>query len=319
MHRRVADAIPADASDPRLLAFQVHRSDLIALAYRMLGDVGRAEDMVQEAWLRWQGTQAAIESPRAYLVTIVTRLCLNELDSARSRKEESRGDRLPEPVDLEASGFESIERMERVSMAFGVVLQRLTPSERAVLLLHDVFDFEHDHIATLLEKGVPACRKLLERARQAVRDGRRMLEASPEEHRRLLQAFLAAAMGGDATQLAGLLADDAVLISDGGAEGRGVSGLRNLRKPLHGAAGVAAFVVAATARAARLFEVEERQLNGQPAVVFYDGDRPTAALLLGVAGGKVQRVFFHADLGRLAHVGTRGPVARGHGVARRQR
>jgi len=291
--------------DHRLQAFEVNRSYLVALAYRMLGDVGRAEDMVQEAWLRWQAATVQVESPRAYLVTVVTRLCLQELGSARSRKEESRGDRLPEPVDLDAGGLGAVERIERVSMAFGVVLQRLTPAERAVLLLHDVFDLEHEEIARLLGKSVPACRKLLERARHDVRDGRRMLETSPAEHRRLLQAFVGAAMAGNTAQLVELLSDDAIIISDGGPDGRGVDGLRNLRKPLAGAARVAAFVVAATRRGTPLFQLEEHELNGQPAIVFYDGERPSAALLLGVLDGKIQRVFFHADLQRLGHIGAR--------------
>jgi RNA polymerase sigma-70 factor (ECF subfamily) len=302
-------------SDSRLEAFASNRSYLVTLAYRMLGDVGRAEDMVQEAWLRWQSVPVEVKSPRAYLVTVVTRLCLQELGSARSRKEESRSDRLPEPVDLEAGGLRAVERIEQVSMAFGVLLQRLTPAERAVLVLHDVFDFEHDEIARLLEKSVPACRKLLERARHDVRDGRRMLETSPDEHRRLLQAFVGAAMAGDTAQLVGLLADNAVIISDGGPAGRGVDGLRNLRKPLEGAARVAAFVVAATQRGAALFQWQERELNGQPAVVFYDGDRPSAALLLGVADGKIQGVFFHADLRRLGHVGARREAEVPHGTS----
>ena len=288
----------------RLRSFEANRVDLVALAYRMLGDVGRAEDMVQETWLRWQAVAEDVDSPRAYLVTIVTRLCLNELDSARARREQTRADRLPEPVDLDASGLSAIERIERVSMAFGVVLQRLTPAERAVLLLHDVLDLDHDEIARLIGKSAPGCRKLLERARRGVRDGRRMLEASAEEHQRLLRAFVAAAVAGDTVQLVDLLAEDAAIISDGGARGRDVGGLRNLRKPLVGAAHVASFVVAATRRGAAL-HIEEHVLNGQPAVVFYDGARASAALLLGVADGKIQRVFFHADLRRLGHVGAR--------------
>jgi len=314
MYRRThgVEAILNDAgsSESRLQSFAQHRSYLVALAYRMLGDLGRAEDMVQEAWLRWEGATVEIESPRAYLVTVVTRLCLQELESARSRKEESRSDRLPEPVDLTASGLGTVERMEQVSMAFGFVLQRLTPAERAVLLLHDVFDFEHEEIARLLEKSAQACRKLLERARRDVRDARRMLETSPEEHRRLLQAFVGAAVAGDVAQLVSLLADNAVMISDGGSAGRGVGGLRNFKKPLVGAANVAAFVVAASRRGTLLFEWQERELNGQPAIVFYDGDSPSAALLLGVAEGKIERVFFHADLQRLGHLGARGAPTR---------
>lgn len=288
----------------RWRAFEAERSQLVTLAYRMLGDLARAEDMAQEAWLRWQTSGAKPDSPRAYLITIITRLCLNELDSARARKEQSRSDRLPEPVDLAATGLGQLERLETVSMAFGVVLQRLTPAERAVLLLHDVFDFEHEDVARHVGKSAAACRKLLERARRAVKDGRRLLEASPDEHRRLLSAFVGAATAGDVAGLVQLLADDAVLISDGGASGRAIGGFRNLKQPLEGALRVAAFVAASTRRGATLFRFEERELNGQPALVLFDDDEhPSAAILLGVVAGKIQHVYFHADLGRLGHVG----------------
>jgi RNA polymerase sigma-70 factor (ECF subfamily) len=296
-----------NADTARLGAFQAQRSTLVALAYRMLGDVARAEDMVQEAWLRWQSAVGPIESPRAYLVTTVTRLCLNELDSAPRRREESRNDRLPEPVELgvlDGAG-EELERWDDVAMAFLVVLQRLTPSERAVFLLHDAFDFGYREIAELVGRSEPACRKLLERARRELRDGRRMLAASRDEHRRLLQAFVAAATAGDIAALLALLAEDAVLVSDGGVEGRSVAGIRNLKQPLRGASHVAHFVVATTSRALPLFEFEERELNGAPAVVFYRDGEPTAALLLGIADGKIERVFFHADRARLGHLGPR--------------
>ncbi|WP_438024259.1 sigma-70 family RNA polymerase sigma factor [Sorangium sp. So ce233] len=290
----------------RLAEFASCRRDLVALAYRMLGDMGRAEDMVQEAWIRWEGHEVEASSPRAYLTTVVTRLCLNELESARARREESRADRLPEPVDLDEGGISHVERAEEVSMAFMVLLQRLTPAERAVLLLHDVFDFDHREIADLVGNNAAACRKLLERARQHVAMERRILAARPDEHRRLLQAFLKAASAGDTRALVELLADDATLISDGGAEGRVLGRQRNLPRPLHGAARIAAFA-SATAAAARenALHAEERQLNGQPAVVFWTGDRPFSALLLAVADGKIQRVFFHGDLSRLGYVGRR--------------
>ena len=296
-----------DSDAGRLASFQAQRSTLVALAYRMLGDVGRAEDMVQEAWLRWQGAAGPIESPRAFLVTTVTRLCLNELDSAPRRREESRSDRLPEPVELGvlAPTAEELERWDDVAMAFLVVLQRLTPSERAVFLLHDAFDFDHGEIAELVGRSEPACRKLLERARRDLRDGRRMLAASRDEHRRLLQAFVVAATAGDTAALLALLADDATLVSDGGPEGRSVAGIRNLKKPLRGAGQVAQVVVATTSRALSLFELAERELNGAPALVFYREGKASAALLLGIADGKIERVFFHADLARLGHLGAR--------------
>jgi RNA polymerase sigma-70 factor, ECF subfamily len=294
----------ADSTDECLEVFEAQRARLLALAYRMLGDVARAEDMVQEAWLRWQGRQEIVDSPPAYLVTIVMRLCLNELDSAKTRREESRGDRLPEPVSLEEGTLGRIEALEQVSMAFLVILQRLKPAERAVLLLHEIFDFAHAEIATLIGQNESSCRKLLERAREHVASEKRLFVASREMHERLLNLFMHAASAGDTTALVQLLADDAVLITDGGPDGRRGRGFRNLRGPLQGATKIAAFIVA-TARDAGL-QAEMRELNGQPAIVLYEKDEASAALLLGIANGQIHRVFFHADTTRLQHVGTRG-------------
>jgi RNA polymerase sigma-70 factor (ECF subfamily) len=193
--------------------------------------------------------------------------------------------------------------LDQVSMAFLVVLQRLTPAERAVLLLRDVFDFEYAEIAALVGKSEAACRKLLERARQNVATEKRLFSASPEMHQRLLASFTQAASGGDLDALLALLADDAVMITDGGPEGRSTRGVRNLPVPLQGARRIAAFVVA-TARNSDL-DLEIHELNGQPALVLYDEDAPFAALLLGVADGRVHRVFFHADLARLRYLGPR--------------
>jgi len=286
-----------------LAVFESHRARLVAHAYRMLGDISRAQDMVQEAWLRWQRRPAVVDSPKAFLVTIVTRLCLNELDSARAQREESRSDRLPEPVDLEEAGMGRLEALDQVSMAFLVVLERLSPAERAVLLLHEVFDFTHEEIAALVSRSPAASRKLLERAREKVSTGRRMTTASREEHERLLQAFVRAASGGDIAGLVDLLADDAVLITDGGPEGRKVGRFRNLRRPLEGASRIAAFV-AATAGVGDI-HLEQHELNGQPALTVYRNDRPLGALLLAVADGKIHRIFFHADETRLRYLGRR--------------
>ncbi len=285
-----------------LETFEIHRADLLALAYRMLGDVGRAQDIVQEAWLRWHGRPAGevIEAPKAFLVTVVTRLALTELGSARARKEESRGDRLPEPVDLAVAGMDRLETLDQLSMAFLVVLEKLTPAERAVLLLHEVFDFTHDEISALVGRTPASCRKLLERARESVAAGRRMFTASREEHARLLYAFAGAAMQGDLSTLVELLAEDAVLVTDGGRHGREVDGTRNLPRPLEGAARVAAFVAATSSRADLV--AEPRDLNGQPALVFRRGEQAVAALLLAVADGKIARVFFHADADRLGFI-----------------
>jgi RNA polymerase sigma-70 factor, ECF subfamily len=282
--------------------FEPHRPDLLALAYRMLGELGRAEDVVQEAWVRWQKRASEVESPKAFLVKVVTRLCLNELASARVRREDSRPDRLPEPIPLDSIGIGRVEILDQMSMAFLVVLQRLSPAERAVFLLHDVFDFSHAEIAELLGKSDAACRQLLSRAKENVAAERRRLSPSSEEHRRLLQAFLTAANAGDVGDLKKLLADDAVMVADGGPAGVRIKGVRNLPRPLVGADKVAAFVASFARRPARPLDTRECELNGLPAVVALHDGRPVVAILLAVAEGRIRRLFLQADPARLTHV-----------------
>ena len=290
--------------------FESHRPALVALAYRMLGDVGRAEDVVQDAWLRWQGRAVSVDAPRPFLLKIVTRLCLNELDSARARHEETRGDRLPEPVALDGMGFDPLALLDEISMAFLVLLQRLTPSERAVLLLHEVFGVEHAEIAALLQKTEAASRQLLSRARDHVAAERRVFKTSSEEHRRLLAAFVRASQSGDVEEMMHLLADDAVLIVDTGPEGRQVGRIRNAGRPIAGARRVASFIAAVTRERGDGGEqrsLSECVLNGQPATVFLRDGRPDAALLISVADGRIHRVFVHADPRRLTHLGVLRP------------
>jgi RNA polymerase sigma-70 factor (ECF subfamily) len=231
------------------------------------------------------------------------RLCLNELDSARARKEESRGDRLPEPVDLEDFGLDRLEVLDQVSMAFLVLLQRLTPAERAVLLLHDVFALEHAEIAALLDKTDAACRQLLRRAREHIAVARRTLSVSKEEHRRLLRAFIAAAGAADVAGLQRLLADEVMLVADAGAGGGFYGRVRNLSGPLRGRVKVAAFVAAVAPQGAAGLEVRERELNGQPAIVLFRAGRPYTVLMIAVADGQIASIFLHADASRLSHLG----------------
>ena len=282
--------------------FEQHRPELLALAYRMLGDMGRAEDTVQDAWLRWQSREVEVDAPRAYLAKIVTRLCLNELQSARARREEARSDRLPEPVHLDEANIGRVDSMDRISMAFLVVLQRLTPAERAVLLLHDVFDFSHAEIAKLVQKSEVACRQLLRRARDSVASERRLLVAPRDEHRRLLQAFLKASNSGDARQIIDLLADDAQLMTDGGLSGARYGRVRNLPRPLSGPTKIAAFLAAVGRQTPTGVRQVECELNGQPAIVTLRRGRAIAAVLLSVADGKIHRIFVQADPDRLRYV-----------------
>lgn len=284
-----------------LALWQRHRSLLLGIAYRMLGDLGRAEDVLQDAWLRWSTRTGEADDPRAYLVTLVTRSCLTQLGSASVRREETRAI-LPEPIDLAGAGFERVDALERISMAFLVLLQRLTPAERAVLVLHEVFDYDHAEIAALVGKSTPACRKLLERARSNVAAERRMLSASREEHARLFEAFIRAATEGDSDRLVSLLAEDAVLVSDGGVGGRTIAGIRNLDAPLHGRDKIAAFVVTTSERGATVLAREQRELNGQAALLLHQGGRPAVAIMLGIADGRIARVYVQADPTRLTRL-----------------
>jgi RNA polymerase sigma-70 factor (ECF subfamily) len=173
-----------------------------------------------------------------------------------------------------------------------------------------VFDFDHGEIAALLDKTTPACRKLLERARENVAQARRTLKASREEQQRLLRAFLEAASNGDVEGLASILAEDATFVADGGANGIRLGTVRNIPRPVHGGRRVA-MVVAALTRNAPALTRRECELNGQPAVVAFMGDRPTFAILLAVADGKIVSVFVHADPDRLSHL-AHGDATRAH-------
>jgi len=283
-------------TDPDTSTFEAQRDAIKALAYRMLGDTASAEDIVQDTWLRWCRRAEPVVDPRAYLLTIAARLCLNQLTSARVRHEDPRA-WLPEPIAGEAAGF---ELAEQVSMAFLVALQRLTPAERAVLLLHEVFDFGHAEIAALLDKTEPNTRQLLKRARDAVADQRRIATASPEQHRRLLRAFHSAARTGDVAALSSLLADDALLITDGGTAGVRSGRVRNLVRPLQGARKITAFLTAADTT--QWADARDHMLNGQPALVVYREGRPLAAMFLAIADGRIVQIFLQADPERLRHL-----------------
>jgi RNA polymerase sigma-70 factor (ECF subfamily) len=281
--------------------FEEHRPALKALAYRMLGDTASAEDVVQEAWIRWQRRrEVQVGNPRSYLLTVATRLCLNQLGSAHARREESRS-WLPEPIDVEdETASVGLEVLEQVSMAFLVALQRLSPAERAVLLLHEVFDMTHAEIGALLDKTQAATRQILKRARAEVADKRTVMIASHDDHRRLLHAFSEASRHGNLAGLATLLAEDAVLITDGGPSGVRSGRVRNLMRPLTGAKKIAAFVTAADGRAWQ--DSRDHILNGQPALVAFREGRPVAALFLSIADGKIVQILIQADPARLGRI-----------------
>jgi len=284
--------------------FETHRPALLSLAYRMLGEMARAEDMVQDAWVRWQTRQVDVHAPKAFLLSTVTRLCLDELGSAHARRELSRSDRLPEPVDLDESGLGRVEVLDQMSMAFLVLIQRLTPAERAVFLLHEAFDMSHAEIARLLGKTEDACRQLLKRARDNVTVEKRVSQTSSEDHRRLLMAFVRAITGGEQAPLLEALAEDAVLIADAGPHGGRYGNIRNVGRPVVGRTKIGALARAIASQEALPGVVfEERLLNGEPAVVAFVDGHAVLAIFVSIADGKIRHVFLQADSERLKHVG----------------
>src|SRR3954465_9574038 len=198
-------------------AFEAHRPRLKRLAYRMLGSVSEAEDAVQDAWLRWRRAGAEVTDPAAWLVRATTRLCLDRLRAAKGGGAPYKGPWLPEPL-IEPLTADPVERAEDVSVAFLLALERLSPLERAVFLLHDVFDEDYAAVAETLQRSEPAVRQLASRAREHVREARPRFSVSQEEAARLATAFVAAASSGDMAGLANLLAEDPILVSDGGGK-----------------------------------------------------------------------------------------------------
>lgn len=206
--------------DDAVAVFNEVRPRLMGIAYRMLGSHTEAEDLVQEVWLRWQATdRSTVQSPVAYLSTAVTRLAINASQSARARRETYIGPWLPEPVDTSADPYLGAEHGEALSFAMLLVLERLTPTERAAYILREAFDYPYDELAAMLQSTEPAVRQLVSRARKRIRAERRT-EVSGPQQQTLLKAFITAARSGDVAVLEELLAADAVSYSDGGGAAR---------------------------------------------------------------------------------------------------
>ncbi|WP_375288396.1 sigma-70 family RNA polymerase sigma factor [Sphingomonas sp.] len=202
--------------DTRLADFEAQRPRLLRLAYRMLGSVSEAEDVVQEAWLRWARVEAGVDTPAAYLTRAVTRLCLDQLKSARARRETYVGAWLPEPLLGTTDPDEAIA--DDLTLTLMLAMERLSPLERAAFLLHDVFDVALPEVAATLGREPAAVRQLASRARRHVRDERPRFAVPAEEGERIARAFFAAARDGDAAALTALLAEDVAIHSDGGGK-----------------------------------------------------------------------------------------------------
>jgi RNA polymerase sigma-70 factor, ECF subfamily len=278
-------------------AVTVVRDLLFSIAYRMLGSVAEAEDVVQEAYIR-RAAAGEVENERAFMTTVTTRLAIDVLRSARVRRETYVGEWLPEPL-VEDEAPERVETDESISLAALVLLERLSPTERAVFVLRESFEFSFDEIAKIVERSEDNCRQILSRARKRVAEDRPRFDADPRERRALASRFLAAARDGDLDGLVALLAPNAVLIGDGGGRARAIP------KPMYGAAAVAR-AIAAFARQMEPIGVtlEPVWVNGQPGFRSLDGDgRIVNVFSFDVAGGAVTAIYSIVNPDKLSHLG----------------
>lgn len=282
----------ATRSIHRLEEFDQYRSLLFAIAYRMLGSIMDAEDMVQETFIRWQqASDKKIKSTKAYLTTIVTRLCIDRLRSARVQREKYVGPWLPEPIVTEGSTdpAATVELADSLALAFLILLERLSPTERAVFLLREAFGYNYGEISRIVDKSAANCRQIRRRARQHLIEQRPRYPASPQQQEQLTHEFMMACQKGDFQGLLDLLAEDITLWSDGG--GQVVACL----KPLHGAAKIAGFLRAIHRRHHQLglnMNVEQATVNGQPGLLYTCGDRIESVVAVKIAVGKIQSLYF---------------------------
>ncbi|WP_146649334.1 RNA polymerase sigma-70 factor [Labilithrix luteola] len=264
-------------------SFQSYRPLLFAIGYRMLGSAAEAEDVLQDAWLRWEAADPAeIESEKAWLSTVVTRLCLDRLKSARMTREQYVGPWLPEPVKTEVR----IDP-DSISMAFLVLLERLTPVERAAFLLHEVFEYSHGEVAAMLGEQEATCRQFFHRAQARIREGRPRFSPSRADHERLLRTFAEALMKGDLDVLEKTLSEDATLWADSGGKVRAAA-----RRPVHGAHAIALFFAGVVRKFPhgpdQSFEILD--VNGWPAVVGRSNGIANLVLSIETDGEKITAV-----------------------------
>ena len=298
-------------TEQQLAQFEQLRPLLFSIAYRILGSVSEAEDSVQETWLRWDASETTPDSVKAFLSAVVTRVSINVLNSARVRREEYVGPWFPEPLleDPYRDPERSAELADSVSMAALVLLERLSPLERAVFVLREVFGFDYAEIAAAVGRSEAACRQLAVRARRHMDAGRPRFEADRKEREELAERFFDAFRDGHVDGLRELLAADVNMVSDSGGKapqwGRGVFGAENVARLL--AALVAPFVRIGG-------NVELHQVNGQPGAIFRDQDgKVLNTLALDIIDGQIQTIRAVINPDKLAHV---GPVADAWAVLR---
>jgi RNA polymerase sigma-70 factor (ECF subfamily) len=282
-------------------SFEPYRPLLFSIAYRMLGSVMEAEDIVQEAYLRFLATPVdEIRSAKAYLTTITTRLCLDQLKAARSKREAYIGPWLPEPLATEESPAEVVDKHEMISMAFLVLLENLAPVERAVFLLREVFDYDYAEIAPIVGKSESNCRQLYHRAKQYLTARRPRFQVTHSAQEQLLQRFVHAVGAGKLEELTTLLADDVMLWSDGGGKATAA------RRPIAGRDAVAKFLVGLNRMRTAQTRSTIADINGAPAILIYEGELLIVVMTFVNDGEKIYELHNVLNPDKLGHLRHRG-------------
>ncbi len=297
-------------------AFERYRVLLFSIAYRMTGSASDAEDLVQETYLRYQASaDRGIGSLKGYLTTIVTHLALDHLKSARLAREQYVGTWLPEPILTAEVGefpLADLERQETLSLAFLRLLEELSPPERAVFLLHEVFDYPFDEIGVMLEKSTANCRQIFHRAKQALQEKRVRFDPEPQRQRQLLLSFLAAIQSGDMAALTSLLAQDAISWSDGGGK------VRTNLLPIYGRQAVVRFWLTVIHKDQRSFTMTQAEINGSPAIVFFVEDSLAGVISLTLNDEGIQEIYALLNPEKLTFLQKQlaGRQNAGHGVGK---
>lgn len=282
--------------------FEKHRNYLFAIAYRMLGSVSDAEDMIQEAYLRFQQIdEAQVKSPKSYLSTIVTRLCLDHLKSARVQREQYIGPWLPEPllVTSDSEPAQITERLDSISFAFLMLLEKLTPNERAVFLLREVFNYGYDEIAAIIGQKEATCRQYFSRAKKHLADNRPRFEIQTEAHTEIMTQFLTSCQTGDLHGLEQLLAEDVISFNDGG--GKVVAATR----PVFGRNRVARLWIGIAKKAPTNFKAEMTLINGKQGLIGRVNGEIVFTMVMDIQGGHIKQIWTVRNPDKLKHL-TKG-------------
>jgi len=285
--------------DDATLTFDSHRRRLQGIAYRMLGSVAEAEEVVQDAWLRWrEADKAGFDSAEAWLVTVVTRLSIDRLRAAKVQREHYIGAWMPEPTltDAPDTPEESLERADNISVAFLAVLERLAPEARAAFLMREVFDADYDEVARTLGKSEAACRQLVHRAKAQVLEARPRYQVSRETHQRLLRAFADAAARGSLQDLKALMAEDVELIGDGGGK------VQSFSKVLRGSQRLAQLYFALWRRLGAAVRMELAEINGEPGLLRFVDGQLESAQTFEIEGDRIVRIRAQRNPDKLARI-----------------